>query len=316
MVPALTHLLSADPRRRPLDGVDAWWARHHEVAELYERPIDRALVAGFAADRLGFAFASGYEEALVALCPQLRHQKTALCATEASPGAHPSTMHTRLEADGAAYALSGDKSFVTLGDQADTLLVVANEGKDDEGRMRLVVVRVPADRAGVELEVLPPTSFVPEVPHARVHLSNVAVAAAERLPGDGYADYLKPFRTIEDIHVFASMLGYLLGVGRRSEWPKAQLAELLHLASALRSLALAPPLDPTLHVALAGLQGATARALSGLEEAWQSSDAEERALWQRDQKLLRIAGAARARRFEAAWGRVRATSPPPEHRSV
>ena len=42
---------------------------------------------------------------------------------------------------------------------------------------------------------------------------------ADLLPGDGYDIYLKPFRTIEDIHVHAALIGYLVGVARRLEAP-------------------------------------------------------------------------------------------------
>ena len=40
-------------------------------------------------------------------------------------------------------------------------------------------------------------AFVPEISHAEVELDRVKVSDADVLPGDGYDDYLKPFRTIE-----------------------------------------------------------------------------------------------------------------------
>ncbi len=47
----------------------------------FETTVDRALAGGSAADRLGYAFASGYTEALRALVPGLTGV-AALCATE------------------------------------------------------------------------------------------------------------------------------------------------------------------------------------------------------------------------------------------
>src|SRR5262245_25603109 len=95
---------------------------------------------------------------------------------------------------------------------AQSLLVVASTGNVD-GKNRLRVVRVPANAAGVRIEpaVAP---FVPEIAHARVTLDGVRVSAGDLLPGDGYDDYLKPFRTIEDLHVHGALLGYLIGVAR------------------------------------------------------------------------------------------------------
>ena len=51
------------------------------------------------------------------------------------------------------------------------------------------------------IEDRPPTPFAPEIPHARITLANVTVRDEDVLPGDGYARYLKPFRTIEDTFV-------------------------------------------------------------------------------------------------------------------
>ena len=51
--------------------------------------------------------------------------------------------------------------------------------------------------------------------HLFVSLSDVAITAHEILPGDGYDRYLKPFRTVEDIHVHAALLGHAIGAARR-----------------------------------------------------------------------------------------------------
>jgi hypothetical protein len=88
------------------------------------------------------------------------------------------------------------------------------------------VALVRADQPGVTIVPMPETAFVPEVPHARIHLQDVAIDAASLLPGDGYSNYVKPFRTLEDTFVTAAVLAYLLREARARGWP-ADLRERL-----------------------------------------------------------------------------------------
>jgi hypothetical protein len=74
-----------------------------------------------------------------------------------------------------------------------------------------------------------------------------------RLPGDGYLNYLKPFRTIEDIGVLGATVGYLLGLARRTRSRAALIAELSADLLALDRLRESPPLDPRVHVELHGV---------------------------------------------------------------
>ena len=155
----------------------------------YGTTVEDAVSGGAAADRLGVAFAAGYAAALRALVPDLpRGERAALCATEEG-GGHPRAILARF--DGAT--VTGRKTFVTGGLDAVRLLVVARDGGDV-----LRLVSVSARGPGVVFVPLPPTPFAPEVGHAALQLEG---APAELLPGDGYTDYLKPFRTIEDLHV-------------------------------------------------------------------------------------------------------------------
>ncbi|HEX3343148.1 MAG TPA: acyl-CoA dehydrogenase family protein, partial [Polyangiaceae bacterium] len=193
--------------------------RAHAVAGLADT-IERASLGGLAAAGVGWAFACGYEAALARLDPGSARDGalTALCATE-DGGGHPRAIRTTLTPAGAGqYVLAGRKTWVTLGAAADVLLVVATVGLDGQGRNQLRVARVPSRRAGVRLESGAPTPFAPEIGHARAVFDGVTVGEAELLPGDGYTTVLKPFRTIEDAHVLAAVLGWGIGVGRRSAW--------------------------------------------------------------------------------------------------
>jgi hypothetical protein len=210
-------------------------------------------------------------------------------------------MRTRLIGSGeGTLRLEGTKAFVTLGTAADVLLVVATEGQDEQGRNRLRLVRLDSRRPGVTLTELPPPPFVPEVPHAELHLHAVEVAPDEVLPGDGYTRYVKPFRTVEDCHVFAAVLGWLLQVARRSGWPDEVREELLALVVMMRGLAQAAPSSSAVHLALAGALDLCRRRVDELGALWVQVDAPTRERWERDRLLLNVAGKVRAKRRETA----------------
>jgi acyl-CoA dehydrogenase len=301
----LEHILAADTTLRPIADVDAWLPVHREVAEPFASPIERALAGGFAADRLGYAFASGLREALRRLVPAVGDTSAALCATEEG-GAHPRAIATRLEEDGDGFRLTGEKTWSTLGTRAEELLVAASVGPDETGKNLLAFVRIPAARDGVRVTAMPATPFVPEIPHASVTFDNVRVEAHERLEGDGYNDYLKPFRTVEDCHVYAALLAYLFAVGRRARFGDEHLEALAGVLAALCGLANADPSSPGVHIALAGVFAEGDRVLAESEPAWRRVDEESRARWTRDRALLGFAGNARAARRAAAWRSIQA----------
>ena len=287
----LAALLVATPPITETLG-DWWQATQDERTAT--TTIDRALLGGALADRLGFAFASGYSEALRFLVPTL-DGVAALCATEEG-GNHPRAIRTALIASSSGYVLNGQKKWSTAATHASSLLVVASIGEVD-GRNRLRVVRVATNAAGVRL--VPSTApFIPEIPHAEVFLENVRVSDDDILPGDGYDDYLKPFRTVEDLHVHAALVGYLIGVARRFALSASTIEALLALATTTRGLATHDLKSPTAHLALAGLLDLVTQVVADVERAW--GDNPERARWQRDRALLQVAGKARIARREAA----------------
>jgi len=309
MTGALSELLSASPQPQPIASLDVWWRRHRTLAERVAEPIDLALCAGFAADRLGYAFASGYQAAATVMfateptADPSAAGPSALCATEAG-GAHPRAIETTLKGEpGGALQLDGVKTMVTLGTVATRLFVVCHRGMAAAGRKRFVVVAIDR-RDGVSISELPIGGIIPEIPHAEVRLQAVAVAPHEVLPGDGYERYLKPFRTVEDLYVHASLSGWLMQIARRSGWPRAQLEDMASHVVGLRALAAADPSAPTTHVALAGLLSNSKRWLETTEPLWQQVDEHTRQAWQRDRALLAVAGKARARRLEVAWERA------------
>jgi alkylation response protein AidB-like acyl-CoA dehydrogenase len=223
-----------------------------------------------------------------------------LCATEEG-GAHPRAIQTRLEPEGDRFVLSGRKKWVTGGPLADLFLVVASTGTDAQGRNALRLVRVQAGQPGVSLVPMPETPFTPEIPHAQVIFERVSIAADALMPGDGYDRYLKPFRTVEDLHVHAALLAYISSLARRFHWPHEPQEQLLALLAASRALAARDPSDRQTHLALAGLLSLARRLLTESKPHFALLDEDTRTRWERDAVLLTVAERARAARTEAAW---------------
>jgi hypothetical protein len=167
-------------------------------------------------------------------------------------------------------------------------------------------VRVASDAPGVTLIAMPETPFVPEIPHASGSLRGVKIAADAVLPGDGYDRYVKPFRTIEDVHVFGATLGYVVRMLRsraasRSEDGRTAIARALTAILAFSSLRDAPVEAAATHVGLAGAIALGTEELRLLDARVEGATDEEAVRWRRDRTLLSVAGSARKKRLEKAW---------------
>ena len=254
--------------------------------------IECAILRGAQADRLGLAFLGGYSNAITRLDPTI-NGLGALCATEVG-GGHPRAIQTTLR-DG---VLNGMKTFVSGGLLAETLLVVAKVGERD-GRPELKVARIDAQAPGVTHGEGLELDFVPEVPHGTVTFENARVGAV--LEGDGYERYLKPFRTIEDLHVFGAVIGCLVSNGREA-LPKVTLEQLLAQLAAIVTVARLPPGESATHVTLAGILTASKALIDFVD--LKPFDADFRTRFERDKKLLSIASKVRELRREKAWAHL------------
>src|SRR4051794_33017827 len=101
----LSRVLTAQ-RVSGASGPGAWEA----LREPTGTTVERAVIGGARADRLGYAFAIGYSAALEALVGE---GDAALCVTE-DGGNHPKAIQTRL-VDG---RVTGSKRWATLADHA------------------------------------------------------------------------------------------------------------------------------------------------------------------------------------------------------
>jgi hypothetical protein len=148
----------------------------------------------------------------------------------------------------------------------------------------------------INVELASPLDFIPEVPHGAVTFKDAVVDAL--LEGDGYERYLKPFRTIEDLHVFGAVLGCLIANGREA-LPHSQTEQLLGVLSAVLMLGREDPRSPGVHLALAGVLTTAHALIDSLDLS--KLDAGFRERFVRDQPLLRIAQRVREQRSLKAW---------------
>jgi hypothetical protein len=279
-----------------------WWPRHRAIARDHADPIHQAIVGGFVADRVGWAFASGYQAALRALFPEAPADRIcALCVTEAD-GNSPKAIKSSLKQNGDDWILNGAKRWTTLGPDGALFFVAARDEAASGERVRIRIARVDSKIEGLKIEKMPATKFVPEVPHARLQFENLKVKEAEILPGDGYDEYVKPFRTVEDIHVQAAVLSYLMREGQRLSWPQHWLERLSALLAALGKIADMPSSHAETHIALAGALAIGSGLIEETEAYWLKSAADPATLrWRRDRELLQVAGKARELRTQRAW---------------
>ncbi len=268
-------------------------------------PFATAVRLGLRAATVSAAFAAGYQAALRALLPSLpAGEVVSLAATEAG-GVTPKAILTTVTHDGGFVRLDGVKAFATLAPLAALHLVVARDGGTDE-RPRLVVAEVPQDAPGLVVTPLPETPFASEVPHAQLVLEGVRLPAAALLPADGWSDVLKPFRTHEDLHVFAGVGAHLVGEARRAGLAE-HAARLAALLASIAALAALPVDDPGLHVALGGAIDLARAAADALLPALPP---ERAAALARDLPLLRVAEGARKVRSVRGWERLRGSAAP------
>lgn len=276
--------------RLPATDLQTWYANLLAHADGLA-PIELAMLGGRLAGTPGLAFLAGYQAALRALWPAAPPSLGAFCVTERR-SLRPADLSARLD-DG---HLQGCKDFVTAGTAADWYLVAARSEPAGEAP-RLALCRVNSTADGVRLEELPALPMLVDIPHARLHLDG---AAAEIMPGDGWDEYVKPFRSIEDLHVLMALTAWLYGVGLDCGWPRALQLRLASLLTAGAELARHDLKAPVAHVLLAGLFAQSDGLEAELDAALATTPQPWAGLWRRDRSLLKLAAAARGKRLDKA----------------
>ena len=113
-----------------------------------------------------------------------------------------------------------------------------------------------------------------------MRFERVAIAADAMLPGDGYEQYIKPFRTVEDIHVTAALLSF----------------------GALSGM---DPAKPLTQLALTGALVGSAALFAEATAWWQAMpDDPASQRWLRDARIFGTASGVRQQRAVRAWERL------------
>ncbi|MBW1846358.1 MAG: acyl-CoA dehydrogenase family protein [Deltaproteobacteria bacterium] len=292
-----------DPKEIP--SLEDWKYLFFDQATKWQSTIDMAISGSFISDRLAYAFAAGYWSALYCLIPSLPERTiTALCVTEKG-GNHPKAIQTELVPasgkDEPVWLLNGSKKFVTCANEADMLLIAASTGISPKGQNELRLVRVDNHTPGLLIKPIQDLPFIPEISHGELEIYNIQIAESQILPGDGYTNYIKPFRTLEDLHVTSSVLGYLFRTACLFNWPQSVKEQILAFLPGIKTISLSNPLQSTVHIVFGGISSLFSSFIKSIEPHWRLTDDKTRSQWERDKALLNISGKAQSQRLSSAW---------------
>lgn len=289
--------------------LEDWSSQWRSLTRENREPVALAMYGGFRADRVAWAFCSGYQAALRSLMMYSTGEPgpdelLAFCATE-SGGNRPRDIATTFTGEGADLCINGEKSWSALGAMATTLIVVGRRPSDDE-QPQLEITRVPSTAQGVTFIEKPPLPYAPEMVHTACRFDNVKPASIDGFDGslfhgDGYSFYVKPFRTVEDIFVSLAVQGWLLREALARNWPEAFREQLLAQLTTLYYLSDEDPRLPTTHMPLAGALAATRRIYEQADELWRGESDAAAERWRRDRPLFDVASKPRALRAQRAW---------------
>lgn len=260
-----------------------------------------AVAAGCRAGQLAFAFAGGYQAALRRLLPTLAPDAFAALLLSEGKRQRPDELLTTLTplADG-SFRLDGEKSYVAGGEAADCLLVVARHGVATDGRVKSALVVLPGHAPGIVHSARSETAFLPALPHGRARFEGVGVMQANILPGDGWVDYARPFRTLEDIHVSAAVAAHLAVNAVRRNFPDDLLASLLGCLVRLGECAARDVNAADNHVLLAAAERELQQAAVQVNALIAGVEDEFARDWRANHLLVALAAPARAKRLEKA----------------
>lgn len=281
------------------DWLSRWGATQREHAGA--GPFAAAVSAALAADRMAWAFFSGYQGALQALFADGRvtDRPASFCANES--GRRITGIETRLVGHGDGMRLHGAKSWLIAGLPEMTLYVLARAAdgpSSGPGSLRAVVVDGSAP--GVAFEPPRPQTVIPELPHCGVVFDDVMVSACRVLAGDGYADFAKPFRFAEDVFITACTLAALLGQGQTLGFPASWRERCLAAIVLLGECARRPFGEPGTELLAAGALAFADEAQAQGQSLLEGRDPVAAARWTRDASLRTLGRDARRSRLEKA----------------
>ena len=268
----------------------------------WANPVDKAISEGFLSDRIAYAFYAGIQAAFYYLLPELEKDTVlGFCVSE-QHGSHPGKIKTILKKipNSEMWCINGQKQFVSCALYADQLLVAASKGTDNKNQNILKVVLLKSNIKGLKIKPMDNIPFIPEISHGIITFDNVIIDKSQILLEDGYKNYIKPFRTIEDICIYAAFSGYLFKAACKFRWSKKIKEQILFLLTGIRSISFFDFKDPAVHIILGGFEYQLNNLIQELSSHWNQED-KEHIRWYRDYTVFNIAKNTKAKRLAAAW---------------
>jgi acyl-CoA dehydrogenase len=259
-----------------------------------------AVACALKADRVAWAFFSGYQGAIQAAFHTETGTVGAFGANEAQRKI--TEIETSLDDRDGRLLLTGSKSWVLAGIDDLTLFVLARRASGPaKGPGSLSIVRLPIRSAGVEAEPRRTQAVVPELPHSAVHFESTPLTPSDVLQGDGYADYAKPFRLREDVFVTGCVLAYLLAESQLGSWPTTWSQRTIAVLSLLETCSRRDPRQADTIILVAGALSFAGDVIRDAEPLWTPSQELTRARWLRDRPILALGKEARRQRAIQSW---------------
>jgi len=294
MIRQLLQLAQQSPLKNYTSTHDWSTAYYKLVSD--KSPIEKAILGGFSCQQFSFAFMAGYQAALEYMFPAVAPNKLkALCVSEKN-GGHPKAIQTTL----IDYQLNGLKTYITAGSEVEHLLVLCKTDKVVNGRPQLKMVHLPKGAENTELTNFE-MSFMKEVKHGKLAMTNTKISDNQILAGDGFSDYAKPFRTLEDICVGAAYQAMLLRQAIEHQWDESLRDQILFNLFSLKNLLALPLLAPNTHMLLAALDANFEKLLPSIESNIEATSAAAfKADWQLNKKLIALGNKSKAARLVKA----------------
>lgn len=300
-------LLSPSIERKTFGSMADWFESFNRHTRGFSQSIDRAMLGGRLSLNVGFAFSAAYQSAIEALFKPHDILLSSFCVTE-EQGNHPRAIETRLFEDAGKLYLSGHKKFVSGANDSQQLYIACRDeregnGIDAQGRPIIKMIVTKAKSKGLEIQAMPALGFVPEVSHGKVTLDHVLLSEDQICLGDGYLNYVKAFRSYEDLHVLAAITAYRLAEAIEGKWPRDILEGHISLILAIRSLSEMDLNKPAAHIGLAACRSQLDGVILNTNSLFKQHNSQAYALWERDKILLSIAKTAHQKRTQGAWNK-------------
>lgn len=289
-----TKLLSP-VTKLPKQPLPEWFNQLQSLTPL-DKPFDFAVLGGRAAPNPSYAFFAGYQAALHDLLADAPVGIGAFCISEERK-VKPDELNTRLSNG----LVSGFKDFATSASVASWFIVLARIDNQGENA-KLEACLVDSKATNLKITELPALNFLPDVSHGTISLENTPVL---RLPGDGWDDYAKRFRVLEDAYVLAALSGWLYSCAIEEKWPHTLITSLTGILACINQALTLPTDQPSMHLLLESAFMQFEDLAFELVSTMHKTQSAHLAEWKRDREVLNLSRYPRHKRLSNALTALR-----------